>query len=110
MSHTARRIGAVLLSGSLALAVAATALATVSETGTKYCSSNYTPYTRSLSTGYTEHFPPGSGYNDWNNGAQWIVRKWYADHAGGGGWWGVYVTGGSLDDPGTYAGCQATGP
>ena len=45
-----------------------------------------------------------------NNGSNWIVRKWYADHSGGGGWWGVYVTGGSLSDPGTYAGFEATGP
>lgn len=110
MHRLARRMVALGLACALAITLTATVTATVSETGYKYCSTNYTPCSRSYSTGYTEHFPPGSGYNDWNNGSNWIVRKWYADHSGGGGWWGVYVTGGSLSDPGTYAGCEATGP
>jgi hypothetical protein len=109
MNRRIRPVVAIAIAAVMLAFTAATVAAVVSETGTRYCSSNYTPYSRSYSTQDTEHFPPGSGYAFWDNGATWKVRKAYADSPGGGGWWGVYVYGGALDDAGTYSGCQLTG-
>jgi hypothetical protein len=109
MGKRRRSIVAVVMALTLLLALATAAAAYVYKDGTKTCGANYTPYSRSYSTGFTEHFPPGSGYYSWNNGSTWIVRKRYANQPGGGGWWEVKVTSGSLNDPGTYAGCDLTG-
>ncbi len=109
MGKRRRSVVAVVMALTLVLVFATAVAATVTKSGTRTCATNYTPYSRSYSTGFTEHFPPGSGYYSWNNGSTWIVRKRYADHAGGGGWWEVAVTSGSLSDSGTYAGCDPTG-
>ena len=79
-------------------------LASVTKSGTKNCTINQTPYSQSYSTGFTEHFPPGSGYGPFNNGANWLVRQQVSPPGEHGGFWFVR-TDGSLNDPGTFAGC-----
>jgi hypothetical protein len=106
MHRIAKVATALAITAGLMSALTLSAAATVYDFGTKFCTANHTPYTRSYSTGFTEHYPPGTGYHAWNNGSTWTVRKWYANGPGGGGDWLVAVTGGSLDDPGTYAGCD----
>lgn len=105
MRTISRRISAGLAALMLLAAMALPALAVVSKSGTKYCSSGYTPYSRSYSTGFTRHFPPGSGYAAFNNGSTWTVRLALAPVGTSGGFWFV-DTNGSLNDPGTYAGCS----
>jgi len=89
----------------LMAALAIPVLASVSKSGYHYCQVYYTPYSRSYSTGTTHHYPPGSGSHTFVNGSTWTVRKWYSNYGDDGGWWQVSVTEGSLNDPGTYAGC-----
>jgi len=92
----------VLIVALLVLALAAPALALVSESGYKYCN-GYIPYSRAYSTGTTEHFPPGSGYGIYYNGSSWkVTTQWSSS---GDGFWFVQ-TNGSLNDPGTYAVCS----
>lgn len=80
-------------------------LAIVVKSGTKNCSINQIPFSQSLSTGFTEHYPPGSKYAAWNNFANWLVRTKVSNPGTHGGFWWVEVTGGSLNDPGTFASC-----
>lgn len=99
-----KRLISIAAAVLLFVAVAATpASATVSKSGTKGCTINQTGVSRSYSTGFTEHFPPGSGYGAYQNGQSWIVRERSATVAGGGFWF--VRTDGSLSDPGTYAYC-----
>lgn len=88
----------------LIMALAVPVLATVWDGGVVYCEDFETGYSRSYSTGLTEHWPPGTGYAWWNNGTQWRVRIAYGAQ-GFDGEWAVAVTNGSLSDPGTWAGC-----
>lgn len=104
MRTYARRLFAIGSAILLAAALVVPAAAVVSKSGTKYCSVGWTPYARSYSTGFTELFPPGSGYKAYNNGSTWTVRQWHSNYGDGGGFWFVQ-TNGSLNDPGTYAGC-----
>jgi hypothetical protein len=104
-----RLLTAAVLVAVMSLAIALPAAATVWKSGTKYCGTNWTPWVRSYSTGFTEHYPPGPGYQSYSNGSSWIVRKTYSTQSGGGGVWIVFVTDGSLSDSGTYAGCDQTG-
>ncbi len=89
-----------------AILAPADAWASVTKSGTKYCNGMLPlGITRAYSTGFTEHYPPRSGYVAYSNGSQWRVT--YADSTTtGGGFWFV-STNGSLNDPGTYAGCQS---
>ncbi len=105
MKRTAMLVTVTLF---LVLAVGWTAWAAVWKTGTKYCSPQFTPATRAYSSGTTEHLPPGSGYRRFENGAEMRVTRWYAFGDDGGSWM-VIVTGGALDDPGTYAYCSSIG-
>ena len=105
MRSTWRRASAGLASLTLLAALAVPALAVVTKSGNQSCSGDWTPYSRSYSTGFTEHFPPGSGYQGFNNGATWTVRMKLAPLGSAGGFWFVQ-TNGSLNDPGTYAGCS----
>lgn len=95
----------VLLAALAMPALAMPALAVVSKSGNQYCSGDWTPYSRSYSTGFTEHYPPGNGYQGFNNGATWMTRMKLAPWGSAGGFWFVQ-TNGSLNDPGTYAGCS----
>lgn len=99
-----RRLSAVFAATVLLAALALPALAVVSKSGTHYCSYGYLPYSRSYSTGSTHHYPPGSGSATFENGGTWTVRKAHSNAGDDGGWWQV-STNGSLNDPGTYAGC-----
>lgn len=101
-----RRLVPVAVAACLALLVAVPALAGVTDSGTKYCSGDDTPWTRAYSTGYTEHYPPGNGYDDFYNGPTWRTTFHHASSGSPGGFW-VVETNGSLNDPGTYAYCSA---
>jgi hypothetical protein len=110
--YKATRIAFTMVIAVALVAISAGAvIAAVSKTGTlSSCSYNFTAYVQSYSTGFTEHFPPGSGYRSYQNGGTWTTRKTLTNAGTGtGGWWGVYVTNGSLSDPNTFAGCQLTG-
>lgn len=105
MPRIAKPTTAVATAVMVLLLAVSPVLASVTKSGTKYCTINQTPYSKSFSTGFTEHFPPGSGYGAWNNGANWLVRQKYSSPGTQGGFWFVRVTDGSLNDPGTFAGC-----
>lgn len=83
--------------------LASAASATVSKSGYKYCS-GYIPYSQSLSTGTTDHYPPGNGFKRFINGGQMLTRKAYS--TSGDGFWFV-ETDGVLSNSGTFAGCSA---
>ncbi len=105
MSRTAKPATAIVVAAAMLLLTASSVLATVYKSGSKFCLVNQTPYSKSYSTGFTEHYPPGYGYQAWNNGANWVVRQKFTDPGHSGGTWVVAVTSGSLNDAGTYAGC-----
>ncbi len=75
----------------------------VTKSGTTYCSTY--GIARSYSTGFTELYPPGSGYRAYNNGSVWTVRTAQASATGGGFWF--VETNGSLNSAGTYAYCSS---
>lgn len=102
--------GLTAVVGSLALlfALQIPAYADVGKTGTKGCTNNSTGVTRAVSSGQTEHFPPGGGYGVFYNGSSMRVTYTNSNKSGG-GWWRVYSTG-SLNDAGTYAYCIAGRP
>lgn len=88
----------------LVMAIATPAMAVVSKHGTKNCGDNLVGI-RSYSIGYTIHnVSAPSFYNTgvWNNGP-FLVRRSATNHYSVD--WNVYVYGGVLDDPGTYAYC-----
>lgn len=97
-----RRFLVAVLAATMLLALALPVAAAVRKSGEKYCSTWQTPWVRSYSTGFTEHYPPGQGYQWYQNGPAWTVRVTYAN--GSGGLW-LVKTDGSLSNPGTYAGC-----
>lgn len=105
MPRIAKPTTAVATAVMVLLLAVSPVLATVYKAGTKWCLTNQTPYSKSFSTGFTEHAPPGAGYQAWNNGSNWIVRQKFSNPGVRGGDWAVAVTNGSLNDPGTFAGC-----
>jgi hypothetical protein len=105
MPRIAKPTTAVATAVMVLLSAVSPVLATVYKAGTKWCLTNQTPYSKSFSTGFTEHAPPGAGYQAWNNGSNWIVRQKFSNPGVRGGDWAVAVTNGSLNDPGTFAGC-----
>ena len=106
----ARRAIVMLVAGMMfSFQAALPALAGVTKSGYKYCNpATQTPASRALSYRFTEHFPPGSGYKAFNiTGTAEKVTRAYSNLGDDGGFWFVEVTGGSLNDPGTYAYCSS---
>ena len=99
----ARMSAAALVTVVLLVAGAGSANASVTKTGTRYCGTYELARSYGYSTGFTEHYPPGSGYKAFSNGSTWKSTDAFSSN-GGGGFWFVETTG-SLNDPKTYAVC-----
>lgn len=105
MKKALRSIVVVVASGALILAGAGVASADVSKSGTKNCPGSTTPqsYLYSKTSGQSTGYAPG-GVNFSHYDGPTTVHKDYGTL--GGGSWKVTVTGGIIDDAGTYAGCE----
>lgn len=77
------------------------------EGGDRFCGPNQTGRSHSDTTGFTEHYPPGSGYKAFANGSTRMQRQAFANSVAGGEW-AVY-TPQTMWTPGTYAVCVTTG-
>jgi hypothetical protein len=97
-----------VLAGAMLGGLAAPAHAGPSEDGTRSCGQNQTGRTHSDTTGFTEHYPPGTGYKAFSNGSTRQDRQAYANSNGGGFWF--VETSGAMWNAGTYAVCVTTGP
>lgn len=103
-----RTLSVCVLAGVIGAASIPPAHADVTESGTRGCSSNETGRSHSDTTGFTEHYPPGSGYKAFSNGSTRLDRRAYADGTGGGFWF--VTTNRAMWNAGTYAVCVTTGP
>lgn len=97
-----------MLAAAVTLALAVLAVADVYKSGNKSCSQNEVGRTRSDSTGFTKHWPPPTGYQQWRNGDVKKTRRAYATSNGGGGW--TVSSSKALYDNGTFARCLQSGP
>ncbi|WP_029138067.1 hypothetical protein [Nakamurella lactea] len=105
MKKTLRSMVVVPASGGLILAGTGVASAAVSKSGTKNCPGSTTPqsYLLSRTSGSSVGYAPG-GVNFSHSDGVTTNHKDYGTLGGGG--WKVTVTGGIIDDAGTYAGCE----
>lgn len=104
MKKALRSTAVIFATGSLILAGSGIASAAVTKTGTKNCSGT-TPqsYVQSRTSGLSTGYAPG-GVNFSHSDGVTTNHKDYGSIGGGG--WKVTVTGGVLDDAGTFAGCE----
>lgn len=105
MKKALRSMAVVVATGGLILAGSGIASAAVSKSGSKLCPGSTTPqsYLLSRTSGSSNGFAPGGGNFTHSDG----VTTNHKDYGAlGGGAWKVTVTGGILDDAGTYAGCE----
>lgn len=102
-----RALTSLVAAGAATVLLAGPALATVYDRGTENCASNQTGRSVSDTTGFTRHYPPDTGYQQFRNGNDRRTQKWLANNNGGGNW--VVTTEGAMWDNGTYADCVTTG-
>lgn len=105
MKKALQSMGVIIATGSLILAGSGVASAAVTKSGSKSCPGSTTPqsYLLSRTSGSSNGYAPGGVNFSHSDG----VTTNHRDHGTlGGGGWKVTVTGGILDDAGTYAGCE----